>query len=225
MLTKLSVIMVAAAAPAALFLSVGYAHADVGVRAVPAPGGVDVYVDSWRGNNGPAISGGAPTPPLCGVTRSASPCRLSTFRSTCRTMGRRDSGSRVTRPAPSGTSPWRAPRAEAESPRTPPSYGDNRALTAPAFADLGDPTPRWTFNGHQVASVVYPDYELITVAAVTPANRAVVDELPGNCATADTTNAASHTAFGAGGDPDVLGGNADSTTNATGTDEPVGYFW
>jgi len=57
MLTKLSIIMAAAAAPAALFLGAGSAHADVGARAVPAPGGVDVYVDSWEGVNEPNISG------------------------------------------------------------------------------------------------------------------------------------------------------------------------
>lgn len=54
MFIKLSVIMAAVAAPAALFLSAGTAQANIGARAVPAPGGVDVFVWSW-GN--PNVSG------------------------------------------------------------------------------------------------------------------------------------------------------------------------
>ena len=54
MLTKRSVIMAAAAAPAILLLGAGTAQADVGARTVPAPGGVDVYVDSW---GVPTVSG------------------------------------------------------------------------------------------------------------------------------------------------------------------------
>jgi hypothetical protein len=54
MLTKLSAMAAAAAAPAVLFLSAGTAQADVSARVVPAPGGVDVIVWSW---GVPTVSG------------------------------------------------------------------------------------------------------------------------------------------------------------------------
>ncbi|MGD9618579.1 MAG: hypothetical protein AB7G47_12285 [Mycolicibacterium sp.] len=57
MFTKLSLIVTTAAATGALLLDAGIASADVGVRSVPAPGGVDVYVNSWHGNGGPPMSG------------------------------------------------------------------------------------------------------------------------------------------------------------------------
>ena len=46
----------ATAAPALLFLSGGTAHANIGVTAGSAPGGVDVFINSWAGDS-PPISG------------------------------------------------------------------------------------------------------------------------------------------------------------------------
>lgn len=56
-LTKLGAAAAAVAAPALLFLGAGTAQADVTVNAGSAPGGVDVWVQSGPGANGPGMSG------------------------------------------------------------------------------------------------------------------------------------------------------------------------
>jgi len=57
-LAKLAAMTATVAAPAMLFLGAGTAHAGMGASANPAPGGVDVWVQTWPANAGETAPSG-----------------------------------------------------------------------------------------------------------------------------------------------------------------------